>query len=361
MSISSVFNRNDKSKISRLRKKLGEWHLGCWGFTRISGCLSGWFAPVPTNSMLTDLNVNPNVNPVIHNTLCRLNMILVREEKFCVDLADYLLRTYYGLWKYYISAVCSCMIWMHSVSSAFCEKERILTRSSSHFCWVVPCSVELDFAVKGICQTNLWGQWLLSSWITKRNIYFWKLDIAKKNLNWNLRLQSCPLRKRAITQADNDSNSVLTLQKKIWILTNQSGKIFNSSNWTCFSVPSGHCWDILAGNLLLNGRWRPWLEHLRLLLRWTGKALKPVKQAKRHLGNLRDLKLGGDIVFTQYCIFFLKVAKKLLLQSLHSQPLVSLRIQYPPKILKNPEVLMLQYQGTFDQRQDGWHSSEYEV
>ena len=91
MSISSVFNRNDKSKISRLRKKLGEWHLGCWGFTRISGCLSGWFAPVPTNSMLTDLNVNPNVNPVIHNTLCRLNMILlVRKEKFCVDLSDYL-------------------------------------------------------------------------------------------------------------------------------------------------------------------------------------------------------------------------------------------------------------------------------
>ena len=30
------------------------------------------------------------------------------------------------------------------------------------------------------------------------------------------------------------------------------------------------------------------------------------------------------------------------------------------EILKNPEVLMLQYQGTFDQRQDGWHSSEYE-
>ena len=41
--------------------------------------------------MLTDLNVNPNVNPVIHNTLCRLNMILlVRKEKFCVDLSDYL-------------------------------------------------------------------------------------------------------------------------------------------------------------------------------------------------------------------------------------------------------------------------------
>ena len=35
-------------------------------------------------------------------------------------------------------------------------------------------------------------------------------------------------------------------------------------------------------------------------------------------------------------------------------------MKYPPKILKNPEVLMLQYQGTFDQRQDGWHSSEYE-
>ena len=46
--------------------------------------------------------------------------------------------------------------------------------------------------------------------------------------------------------------------------------------------------------------------------------------------------------------------------SLHSQPLVSFRMKYPPKILKNPEVLMLQYQGTFDQRQDGWHSSEYE-
>ena len=42
--------------------------------------------------MLTDLNVNPNVNPVIHNTLCRLNMILLRKEKFCVDLSDYLLH-----------------------------------------------------------------------------------------------------------------------------------------------------------------------------------------------------------------------------------------------------------------------------
>ena len=35
-------------------------------------------------------------------------------------------------------------------------------------------------------------------------------------------------------------------------------------------------------------------------------------------------------------------------------------MKYPPKILKNPEVLMLQYQGTFDQRKDGWHSSESE-
>ena len=87
------FNRNYKSKNSRLRKKLGEWHPGCWGFTRISGCLSGRFAPVPTNSMLTDLNVNPNVNPVIHNTLCRLDVIpLMRKEKFCVDLSDYLLH-----------------------------------------------------------------------------------------------------------------------------------------------------------------------------------------------------------------------------------------------------------------------------
>ena len=48
-----------------------------------------------------------------------------------------------------------------------------------------------------------------------------------------------------------------------------------------------------------------------------------------------------------------------MLQCLHSQRLVSFRMKYPPKILKNPEVLMLQYQGTFDQRQDGWHSSEY--
>ena len=56
------------------------------------------------------------------------------------------------------------------VSRAFCEKERILTHSSSHFCWVVPCSVELDFAVKGICQTNLWGQWLLVE--SQSGIYF---------------------------------------------------------------------------------------------------------------------------------------------------------------------------------------------
>ena len=43
--------------------------------------------------MLTDLNVNPNVNPVIHNTpLCRLNVIPLRKEKFCVDLSDYLLH-----------------------------------------------------------------------------------------------------------------------------------------------------------------------------------------------------------------------------------------------------------------------------
>ena len=53
-----------------------------------------------------------------------------------------------------------------------------------------------------------------------------------------------------------------------------------------------------------------------------------------------------------------KVAKMdQLLRSVHSQPLVSFRMKYPPKILKNPEVLMLQYQGTFDQRKDGWHSS----
>ena len=71
-------------------------------------------------------------------------------------------------------------------------------------------------------------------------------------------------------------------------------------------------------------------------------------------------KWGGVKVFTNNCIFYLKVATNLLQQSLHSQPLVSLRMKYPPKILKNPEVLMLQYQGTFDQRQDGWHSSEYE-
>ena len=50
-----------------------------------------------------------------------------------------------------------------------------------------------------------------------------------------------------------------------------------------------------------------------------------------------------------------------LLRSLHSQPLVSFRRKYPPKILKNPEVLMLQYQGTFDQRKDGWHSSESRI
>ena len=42
--------------------------------------------------MLTDLNVNPNVNPVIHNTLCRLDVIPLRKENFCVDLSDYLLH-----------------------------------------------------------------------------------------------------------------------------------------------------------------------------------------------------------------------------------------------------------------------------
>ena len=41
---------------------------------------------------------------------------------------------------------------------------------------------------------------------------------------------------------------------------------------------------------------------------------------------------------------------------------MSFRIKYqPPKILKNPEVLMLQYQGKFDQRKDGWHSSELRI
>ena len=44
---------------------------------------------------------------------------------------------------------------------------------------------------------------------------------------------------------------------------------------------------------------------------------------------------------------------------LHSQPPVSFRMKYPPKILNNPEVSMLQYQDTFDRRKDGWHSSEY--
>ena len=85
-----------KVRTARLRKKLGEWHPGCWGFTRISGCLSGWFAPVPTNSMLTDLNVNPNVNPVIHNTLCRLDVIFWWGKR---SFASTFLITCYILWS----------------------------------------------------------------------------------------------------------------------------------------------------------------------------------------------------------------------------------------------------------------------
>ena len=43
----------------------GEWHR--WGgFTRIRDNLSASLAPLPPDSMLTDPNLNPNVNPVNH-------------------------------------------------------------------------------------------------------------------------------------------------------------------------------------------------------------------------------------------------------------------------------------------------------
>ena len=75
-----------------------------------------------------------------------------------------------------------------------------------------------------------------------------------------------------------------------------------------------------------------------------------------HVVMLHKLKWGGVIVFTNNCLFLSESCHK-------TAPAV---FAFPTtgviknEILKNPEVLMLQYQGTFDQRQDGWHSSEYE-
>ena len=106
---------------------------------------------------------------------------------------------------------------------------------------------------------------------------------------------------------------------------------------------------------------------------WTKQAHQPPMQDRRKITKT-GLKVKVLLFHVRFCsvrsqwydadkmdarcvdnfLLWGKLQKKdQLLQSQHSQPLVSFRMKYPAKILKNPEVLMLQYQERFDQRKDG--------